>query len=89
MAEAGIPGFEVVAWNMLAAPSRTPPEIVGRLHAKLKAILALPEIQDWMISNGLIPGADTRSPEELSRFVKSEIAHWGSILERIGIARSM
>ena len=89
MAEAGVPGFEIVAWNMLAAPAGTPPEIVGWLHAEVKAILALPETRDWMVKNGLTPAVDTRSPEELSRFVKSEIALWGNVLERLGIARSM
>jgi tripartite-type tricarboxylate transporter receptor subunit TctC len=74
---------------MLAAPAGTPPEIVGWLHAEVKAILALPETRDWMVKNGLTPAVDTRSPEELSRFVKSEIALWGNVLERLGIARSM
>jgi tripartite-type tricarboxylate transporter receptor subunit TctC len=89
MSDAGVPGFEIVAWNMLAAPAKTPPGIVARLHAEVKAALALPETQDWMVKNGLTPAADTRSPEELSRFVRSEIARWGSVLELIGIARSM
>jgi tripartite-type tricarboxylate transporter receptor subunit TctC len=89
VAEAGVPGFEVVAWNMLVAPSKTPPDIVSRLHAEVKAILALSDTRDWMLNNGLTPAADTRSPEELSGFVKSEIVQWGKVLERIGIARSM
>jgi tripartite-type tricarboxylate transporter receptor subunit TctC len=89
MAEAGVPDFDVVAWNMLAAPSKTPASIVGRLHTEVKAILALSETRDWMVANGLTPASDTRSPEELSGFMKSEIAAWGHALERIGIARSM
>lgn len=89
LTEAGVPAFEMVAWNMLVAPSKTPPEIVSKLHAELKSILALPESRDWIVKNGLTPATDNRTPEELSRFVKAEIARWGKVLEQIGIAGSL
>jgi tripartite-type tricarboxylate transporter receptor subunit TctC len=72
---------------MLVAPANTPGEIAGKLHAELKAILALPESRQWIVKNGLTP-AGYRSPDEMHGFIGSEITRWGKVLEQIGIARS-
>ena len=45
LAEAGVPGFDFVSWQMIVAPAGTPKPIVDRLHRELKAIIALPEVQ--------------------------------------------
>lgn len=87
LTEAGVPGYDVVAWPMFAAPANTPVEIVGKLHAELKGILATPEMQKWITNNGMTP-ATPLTAEELRRFLQTEIARWANILERIGIARS-
>jgi tripartite-type tricarboxylate transporter receptor subunit TctC len=87
MAEAGIPGFDAVFWPMLVAPASTPTPIVNKLHAELAAILGTAEMQEWLLKNGMTP-AGARSPEELRRFLTSEIARWGRVLEQIGIAGS-
>jgi tripartite-type tricarboxylate transporter receptor subunit TctC len=42
MAEAGVPGYEVVGWNGIVAVKGTPPEIVARLHAEVAKILRAP-----------------------------------------------
>jgi tripartite-type tricarboxylate transporter receptor subunit TctC len=86
IAEAGVPGFEAVAWLMLVAPANTPSAIVGRLHAEAKSVLALPESREWIVKNGLSPAADMRTPEQLNAFVREEISRWGTVLERIGMA---
>ena len=45
IAEAGVPGFDAVGWTMICAPAATPKPIVDRLHAELKAVAAMPDIQ--------------------------------------------
>ena len=45
LAEAGVPGYEAVAWLMIATRAGLPPDILAKLHGELKAILAQPEIQ--------------------------------------------
>jgi tripartite-type tricarboxylate transporter receptor subunit TctC len=87
MTEVGFPGFDAAVWSMIVAPANTPAEIASKLRAELKIILALPEIRDWIVNNGMTP-ASSLSPEELQTFVKSEIVRWSEILEQIGIARS-
>ena len=87
IAEAGVPGFEAVAWLTIVAPANTPKEIVTRLHTELKSIVALPEIQQQMVKFGMIP-VGSLSPDELQRFISSEIIRWGRIVRQAGIAGS-
>jgi tripartite-type tricarboxylate transporter receptor subunit TctC len=87
IAEAGVPGFDAVAWTMLAVPAATPKPIVDRLYAELKATAAMPDIQALIVRLGTIP-VDSPSPPELQKFLASEIARWSDIIERAGVAQS-
>src|SRR4029453_8722099 len=72
IAEGGVPGFDAAGWGVFAVPAGTPKEGVGRLQAALAEVLALPDVQQQIIKLGMIPGC-TSSPEELERFIVSEI----------------
>ena len=87
IAEAGVPGFEALGWAMVLAPANTPKEVVNRLHAELKSILELPEIQQQMVKIGIIPIGGP-SPEELQPFINSEIVRWAKVVHQAGIAGS-
>jgi tripartite-type tricarboxylate transporter receptor subunit TctC len=71
----------------VAAPAKTPPAIVERLHEELKRISELAEIREQIIKNGQNP---TLSPSlaDLQRYVQSEIARWGKVVQQAGIAGS-
>jgi putative tricarboxylic transport membrane protein len=88
MAEAGVPGFDAVGWIMLVAPAKTPAQIVNKLRSEVVPFLAAPDVQSWIVKNGMIP-AKPQSPEDLQRFLDSEIARWRGVLEEIGIAGSL
>ena len=81
----GVPGFEAVAWQMLAAPSGTPKPIVDKLHAALKNIEAQPQFKEQVAKLGMVP-VDTPSVAELQAYVKSEIVRWGKVVEKSGAA---
>ena len=87
VAEAGVPGYEAVAWFMVAAPAKTPAPIVQRLHTELKAVLAMPEVKAQLTKLSLVP-MDTPSVSDMQSFVKSEIARWGKVVEAAGIKGS-
>jgi tripartite-type tricarboxylate transporter receptor subunit TctC len=87
LAEAGVPGFDAVAWTMLTAPARTPKPIIGRLAAEVKDIVAAPEVQKLFVDTGNIPLLSP-APEELQAYLKSEIVRWGKVVEAAGIAGS-
>jgi putative tricarboxylic transport membrane protein len=85
IAEAGLPGFEAVSWHLIVVPAHTPKAVVEKVHAELRAVTTSPDIRQQMITMGLIP-IDTPSVEELQRFVASEAARWGKIVQQVGIA---
>jgi len=87
IAEAGVPDFDAIGWSMIVAPANTPKAIVARLHAELKSIVEVPEFQHQMIKLGMVP-VSSPAPEELQRFINSEIVRWGKVVHQAGIARS-
>jgi len=87
IAEQGVPGFDAASWQMVVAPAATPPDVVERLYAEIKAFMAQPEIRERVSKMGLIP-IDTPSVANLRIFVKTEIDRWGKVVEQAGIAGS-
>ena len=87
VAEEGVAGFDFVSWQMMVAPAGTPKEIISRLHAEIKDILALPEISAEFTKTGRI-AVDYLPLAALAPFVKSEIVRLGKVVEQAGIARS-
>jgi len=72
------PGFVSEAWVGLLAPARTPPAIVARLNAEVAKILDLPDTRGRFAELGLetAPG----SPEDLDRWIRIEMEHWGRVI---------
>ena len=87
MQEAGVAGFESASWHMLAAPAGTPADVVALLNKEIHAIFSDPEAIKELSRRGIGPQI-TESPERLKDYVKAEIARWGPIVERAGVARS-
>jgi tripartite-type tricarboxylate transporter receptor subunit TctC len=61
--------------------------VVDRLHAELKAVVALPEVNALIVRLGTIP-VQSPSPPELQKFLASEMDRWGRLIERAGLAKS-
>ena len=72
------PGFVSEAWVGLLAPAKTPPAIVARLNAEVAKILDLPDTRGRFAELGLetAPG----SPEDLDRWIRAEMEHWGRVI---------
>ena len=87
IAEAGVPSFDAVGWTIMCVPAATPKSIVNRLHAELKAVAAMPDIQAMTIRLGAIP-VESPAPDDVQKFLAAEIDRWGGIIERAGVARS-
>jgi tripartite-type tricarboxylate transporter receptor subunit TctC len=83
LAEAGVPGYEVVGWNGIVAVKGTPPEIVARLHTEVAKILRAPEVKERLATLGAEPVGNT--PDEFGAFIKAERARWGRIIKEKGI----
>jgi tripartite-type tricarboxylate transporter receptor subunit TctC len=85
LAEVGLKGFDASSWQMIIAPGKISPDILNRLNTEMRAIVAEPEVQKEFLRRGLIPLA-SGTPAELQAFVKSEIARWGEVVKRAGVA---
>ena len=85
LAEAGVPGFDAAGWGMVAAPAHTAREIVDRLHAVLKAVVALPEVQQQVIGLGMVP-VGSPPVEALQGFINGEMERWARIVQQAGLA---
>ena len=78
VAESGFPGFEAPVWMAVAAPAKTPPEIVQRLHAELARIIRAPELKAALWDRQWIDPVGS-SPEEAARVVRAETQKWARI----------
>jgi tripartite-type tricarboxylate transporter receptor subunit TctC len=83
IAEAGVPGYDVTAWQALFVPASTPPEIVHKISTDTNAALADPTIKDELARSGYL--AEGSSPEELGKLLKSEIARWSALIKAVGL----
>jgi tripartite-type tricarboxylate transporter receptor subunit TctC len=84
---AGAADFEAVSWHILVAPAKTPPEIVDRLHAEMKKIMAMPDIKEKIATIGLIPN-ETPSVDGMRSYVKAEREKWGALVKKLGLEGS-
>jgi tripartite-type tricarboxylate transporter receptor subunit TctC len=85
VAESGTPGFQVASWNALAAPAKTPPDVIARLNQEARAALASPEVKKRLQSLGVEPRGST--PQEQARLLDSEIQRWSAVIQRAGIPK--
>jgi tripartite-type tricarboxylate transporter receptor subunit TctC len=83
IAESGVPGYDVTAWQALFVPAKTPPAIIRKISADTNTALADPAIKDKLAKNGYAAGGS--SPEELAKLLKAEIAKWSTVIKKIGI----
>lgn len=82
LAESALPGFDVSTWQAVLAPAGTPREVVQRLNAEIVKAMALPDIKEKFLSFGTDAASST--PEELGRFLASEVAKIGKIAKDVG-----
>ena len=83
IAETGVPGFEVLNWYGIVAPSKTPGAIVQKLNGDLLATLKSPAMIESLNTQGLEAAGGT--PEQFGVFIKSEIAKYAKVVKAAGI----
>ncbi|MGZ5091401.1 MAG: Bug family tripartite tricarboxylate transporter substrate binding protein [Burkholderiales bacterium] len=78
--EAGYPGVEMTNCYGLLVPAKTPRDIVMKLHEAVVKTVATPAVRERFMAVGADPA--TTSPEEFTRFIKTDIDKWGSSRRR-------
>jgi tripartite-type tricarboxylate transporter receptor subunit TctC len=83
VAESGLPGFEYSAWVAVFAPAGVPREVVARLDAEIRALLAQPDVVKRIQANGFDPMVG--GPTELASLLKSEMTRAVKVVRDAGI----
>jgi tripartite-type tricarboxylate transporter receptor subunit TctC len=81
--EAGLAGYEAIAWNGVAAPAGTPKEIVDRLSTEMTKAIRLPATVAKMREMGLTPVGG--SPAEFADVIRREQVKWGALIKKINL----
>jgi tripartite-type tricarboxylate transporter receptor subunit TctC len=83
IAEQGLPGFELTAWNAFFAPKGTPAAIVNLLNAEVLKVLANPDTRQRLMSLGFEVAGST--PQELAERVRTDREKWSRIIPAANI----
>ncbi|HEV2042204.1 MAG TPA: tripartite tricarboxylate transporter substrate binding protein [Casimicrobiaceae bacterium] len=83
MIEAGLPGFEIIAWYVVFVPANTPKDIVQRLNTEVNKAVKDPELRATLGAQGVELTGGT--PEEADAFVNGEIERWAKIIKTTGM----
>jgi len=83
IAEAGVPGYDVVLWFGMLAPAGTPGAAATTIHREISNILKLPDVKARLAMQGADPVGS--SPEKFDAFIKSEIAKWAKVVKENGL----
>lgn len=82
LAEAGLPGCEIISWFALSAPAKTPKEVIARLNLEATKALRLADVREKLAAMGAEPAPGT--PEALAALIKAETAKWAQVVKQSG-----
>src|SRR4051812_45320308 len=83
VAEAGVPGYEVTVWFGLVAPAGTPRETVTKLNAEVLKILAMPDVRERFLAQGVEPLGST--PDEFATHIRAQMDKWAKVVKDAGV----
>src|SRR4051794_17955912 len=82
-AEAGLPGFELVAWQGVVAPAGAPRAIVDQLAAQIAKLVADPATRERLTALSLEPLTES-TPDSFAAFVRTEVERWAAVVKASG-----
>ncbi len=83
VAEAGVPGYEIVLWHGLIGPKGLPAPIVERLNAEVTKVLNLKDTADQLKNDGVSPAGG--QPEQFREAIRREIETWRKVVSDAGV----
>ena len=83
--ESGLPTFIASSWNALAAPAKTPKDVIARLNKEVSAALNAPDVKKKL--HDLNVEASASTPAQASELLSSEIKRWGDVIVRAKIPK--
>ena len=79
VAEAGVPGYEVVLWYGVMGPKGLPKAIVERWNTEIRKATKLPDMRERLISDGF--DIDDSPPEVFQALLRRDVAKWAKVVK--------
>lgn len=83
VAEAALPGFEVIQWYALLAPARTDKNIIQKMNVEINRMLQTRDVRDKLATQGVESTSST--PAEVTIFMRAEVAKWTQFFRDTGL----
>ncbi len=83
VAEAGVPGYETIAWGGVIGPANLPRDVMARLTAEIRRALAAPSLIERY--KALDTEIDGGTPEEFAALAKREMPKWAAVIKRANV----
>jgi tripartite-type tricarboxylate transporter receptor subunit TctC len=77
-AQSGLANFSAASWNALAAPAKTPKDVVIRLNREVKAAIDSPDVKKRLLDLNI--DAVSSTPEQLANLLQAEIRRWSEVI---------
>jgi tripartite-type tricarboxylate transporter receptor subunit TctC len=83
IAEGGLPGYELVAWQGVVAPAGTPRPVVDALAAQIAKLLSDPATSERFTAIAIepLPGS---TPDGFAAYIRTEVDRWADIVKKSG-----
>src|SRR5436309_9175893 len=82
LGEAGVPGYEATIWLGIMAATGTPKEIVDKLNAEIKKVIARTDVKEAWGKQGAVPMVMT--PAEFDKYLRADIEKWAEVVKVSG-----
>jgi tripartite-type tricarboxylate transporter receptor subunit TctC len=82
LAEAGVPGYELAAWQGVIATAGTPRPIVDKLNGEIVKLLQLPDVRSRLTADG--GQIITSTPDQFAAYIKTEIGRFAKVVKDSG-----
>jgi tripartite-type tricarboxylate transporter receptor subunit TctC len=83
VAEAGVPGYEASSWFTIAAPAKTPADVIAKVNKSVNTYMADKEMIAKMRKLGADPVGG--SPDDMAKLIAEENAKWKKAIEFAGL----
>ena len=78
LAETVLPGFNSISWIGLLAPAGTPKEIVEKIAADLREVLASEEVKAKLVELGAVPAPNT--PAQFAAMIEADRKRYAQVI---------
>ena len=79
LAESAIPGFNSISWIGMLAPAGTPADVVEKISADVREVLASADVKAKLIELGAIPAGNT--PAQFQQLIAADTSRYAQVIK--------